>query len=331
MKLLDSYLKAVKVYLPRGQKDDIARELSENILSAIQEREAALGRTLTEAEQAQILTQFGDPCVVARGYRSADHRLAIGWELIGPELFPAFRLFLGFNLAVTLVTTVIIAFLLHVPVTLRLFAIPVIVQVVILTSIFTGMNFFRARFRTPSLFAPPALAPWQPVVRWVSASGLVMWSVFTLCLLAMPHFPFLLFGPAAAGLRLGPAWLPFYAPILGLLAIGITQRVINLAHPEWSFIVPFTRVFVNFAGLALQYPISKSFPWVMVAEGVNDPSRYSQLAQKFNVGIQYGVFGWLWIYLLINGAIYAWLCVPHIRRLIRRGRQPAAEALRPQF
>ena len=66
----------------------------------------------------------------------------------------------------------------------------------ILTVIFKGMNFFRKRFSTTWLFGPPALAPWQPVVRWVSASGLVMWSVFTLWLLAVPHFPYLIFGPA---------------------------------------------------------------------------------------------------------------------------------------
>jgi len=328
MELLDSYLKAVKLYLPRGQKDDIARELSENILAAMEEREMALGRTLTEAEQAEILTEFGDPCVVARSYGSRDYRLAVGWELIGPELFPTFRLFLGFNLAVTLVTTVIIALVLHVPVTLRLFAIPVTAQVVILTIIFTGINFFRAKFRKPWLFGPPALAPWHPVARWASASGLVMWSVFTLWLLAVPHFPVLLFGSAAAGLELSPAWLPFYAPILLLLAAGIVQRSINLAHPEWSWLVPVSRVTVNGIGLALQYPMIKSLPWVMVAEGVKDPARYNHLAQEFNVAIQWGVFSWLWFYLLINGGIYAWLCIPHVRRAIRQLRQPPGQAVR---
>jgi len=330
MELLDSYLKAVKRYLPRRQKNDIADELSENILSAIEEREILLGRTLTDSEQAEILRQHGDPCVVGTGYKTSRQRLAIGWELIGPELFPAYKMFLVFNLGVALITTVIIALLLHVPITVRLFAIPVIAQIVILTLIFTGMNFFRKRFSTPWLFGPPALAPWQPVARWVSASGLVIWSVFTLWLLAVPHFPYLLFGPAEAGLRLVPAWQPFYVPILLLLAVGIAQRLTNLIRPDWSWLVPVTRVAVNGVGLVLQYPIMKSFPWVMVADGTTDPAGYSQLAQKFNVWIQYGVFGWLWIYLLINGSIYAWLCVPHIRRLLRQQRQSARQALRSQ-
>ncbi len=327
MELLDSYLRAVKLYLPKGQKNDIANELSENILSAIEEREMMLGRSLTDAEQAEILRQHGEPCVVGSGYKSSGQRLAIGWELIGPGLFPAYKMFLAFNLVVALITTFIIALILHTPLTVRLFAIPAIAQVVILTVIFTGMNFFRNRFRTPWLFGPPALAPWQPVARWVSASGLVMWSVFTLWLLAVPRFPYLIFGSAARGLKLAPAWHTYYVPILLLLAVGIAQRAINLSRPDWSWLVPVSRVAVNGIGLALQYPISKTFPWV-VRDSATDPARYNHLAQNFNVWIQYGVFGWFWIYLLMNGAIYAWLCVPHIRRWIRHQREPMPQALR---
>lgn len=284
MELLDSYLKVVKLYLPRRQRNDIARELSENILSAIEEREAALGRSLTDAEQAEILSQLGEPCVVARGYQTGGHRLAIGWELIGPELFPAYLMILGFNLAVALIATILIGLAIRVPITARLFVIPVTAQVVILTVVFTGLNYFRNRFPKPWLFGPPALAPWQPVARWASATGLVMWSVFTLWLLAMPHFPYLLFGAAGVGLRLAPAWVTYYAPILLLLALGIAQRAINLAHPEWSWLVPVSRVTVNGIGLALQYPMIKSLPWVTVADGVKDPARYNHLALRSTWG-----------------------------------------------
>lgn len=330
MELLDSYLKAVKLYLPKRQKNDIARELSENILSVIEEREMLLGRALTEAEQAEILSQRGDPCVVARAYGEKRYHLALGWELIGPELFPAYLMFLGFNLAVTLITTLVVGLMAGAPMTVRLFAIPIVTQVVVLTVVFTVVNFFRNRYPKHWLFGPPALAPWRPVARWASASGLVMWSGFTLWLLAVPHFPYLIFGPAEAGLRFAPAWQSFYVPILLLLAIGIAQRSVNLIRPDWSWLVPVTRVAVNGIGLALQYPIIKSLPWVAVADGVNDQARYGRLAQEFNSAIQWGVFGWLWVFLLINGAISAWLCVPHIRRLLRRQPEPVRQGLRSQ-
>jgi hypothetical protein len=51
MELIDSYLKAVGSYLPAAQRDDITKELAENIRSEIEDKETELGRPLTEAEQ----------------------------------------------------------------------------------------------------------------------------------------------------------------------------------------------------------------------------------------------------------------------------------------
>ena len=47
MELLERYLQAVRTFLPRKAQDDILHELSENILSQMDEREAELGRRLT--------------------------------------------------------------------------------------------------------------------------------------------------------------------------------------------------------------------------------------------------------------------------------------------
>ena len=40
MELLDRYLQAVRFWLPKAQRDDIAAELSEDIRSQIEERES---------------------------------------------------------------------------------------------------------------------------------------------------------------------------------------------------------------------------------------------------------------------------------------------------
>jgi hypothetical protein len=210
-------------------------------------------------------------------------------------------------------------------ITARMFGLPVAVQVAILTLVFSVLNFFRRRFPKPWLFAPRALMPWIPVARWASAAGLVMWTLFTCWWLAVPYYPYLIFGPADAGLQLAPAWQRFYVPVLILLVLGIAQRSVNLARPEWSWLVPVTRVATNGLGLAMQYSMFKSFPYVVVAAGTKDLARYNYLAQQFNGCIQWGVFGWLWIFLLINGTVYAWLCVPHLRRLFYR--IPARQAL----
>lgn len=84
MELLDRYLHAIKFWLPRAQQDDIVAELSEDIRSEIEEREAKLGHKLNNYEVAAVLKERGRPSVVASRY------LPQGY-LIGPTLFPIYR------------------------------------------------------------------------------------------------------------------------------------------------------------------------------------------------------------------------------------------------
>ena len=86
MELIDRYLQAVKIWLPKNQQDDIAAELMEDIRSQIEEQEGGLGRKLSEAEVAQLLKQRGRPLLVASRFFPQTQQ-----HLIGPLLFPAYR------------------------------------------------------------------------------------------------------------------------------------------------------------------------------------------------------------------------------------------------
>ena len=83
MDLIERYLQAVQFWLPKGQKDDIIAELSEDLHAQIEERESALSRPLTEPEIEAILKQRGRPVLVANRFLPQDH-------LIGPLLFPIY-------------------------------------------------------------------------------------------------------------------------------------------------------------------------------------------------------------------------------------------------
>jgi len=83
MELIDCYLQAVKFWLPKNQKQDIVAELSEDLGSQIEDREAELGRKLNESEVADLLKQRGRPIMVANRYRPQQ-------QLIGPALFPVY-------------------------------------------------------------------------------------------------------------------------------------------------------------------------------------------------------------------------------------------------
>ena len=96
MDLLDRYLQAVKFWLPRKQKQDILAELSEDIRSEIEDKEAELGRPLGQAELEAILTRWGHPMLVAERYLPQR-------SLIGPVLLPAYTLVLKIATLVYLV------------------------------------------------------------------------------------------------------------------------------------------------------------------------------------------------------------------------------------
>ena len=67
MEMIDRYLQAVKFAVPAAQRDDIMKELSDSILSQIEEKEAALGRPLSEDEQVEMLKKLGSPLQVRDG------------------------------------------------------------------------------------------------------------------------------------------------------------------------------------------------------------------------------------------------------------------------
>ena len=102
MDIIDRYLQAVKFALPKSQADDIVRELSDNILSQVEERESELGRPVTEDEIAEMLKKLGSPAKLASQYREQQ-------GLIGPVILPIYWKVLKTALALALVVQVIAA------------------------------------------------------------------------------------------------------------------------------------------------------------------------------------------------------------------------------
>jgi hypothetical protein len=100
MDLLERYLQAVKFWLPNQQKQDIAAELSEDIHAQIEDKEAALGRPVTEAEVEAILRQIGRPVLVANRYLPQRY-------LIGPLWFPIYVFVLKIVVACYLVPVLV--------------------------------------------------------------------------------------------------------------------------------------------------------------------------------------------------------------------------------
>jgi hypothetical protein len=329
MDILDSYLRAVKRCLPRGQSDDIIKELSDELRSQLEEQQAALGRPPSDEEVMAFFKQHGDPMTVGRRYRQDHRSLSLGWELIGPELFPMYLILLSFNLTLTIAAVVVVSLMLHAPITLDAFIVPVLAQITCLTAVFTVLNLIRRKFPQPWYYPPAELAPMLPISRWYSLVGLVMWATVGIWWLAVPHFPQLILGSAAAHLKLAPTWHRFYVPMLLLLLASISQRVVSLFHPTWTWVVPVVRTIINGAAVPILYGLMfKSQTLVVLAEGIQNTPPNQQLVEKLNGVIRWGILGpWLWIWAGISAIVYAWYCVPHLRRLVRRMRGQALPAV----
>src|SRR5580692_1309832 len=329
MDILESYLRAVKRCLPRAQSDDIIKELSDDLRSQIDEQQAALGRPFNDQEMMAFFRQQGDPMTVARRYRQDHHSLSLGWELIGPELFPMYLMLLGFNLTLTIGAVVVVSLIIHVAITLQAFIIPVLAQIICLTVVFTVLNLIRRKFPQPWYYPPAELAPMLPISRWYSLVGLVMWATVAIWWLAVPHFPQLILGTGAAHLRLAATWHRFYVPMLLLLLASTSQRVLSLFHPTWTWVIPIMRTMINGAAVPILCGLMfKSQTLVVLAEGIQTTPENLQLVENFNGLIRWGILGpWLWLYAGISAIVYAWYSVPHLRRLLRRMRGPALSAV----
>jgi hypothetical protein len=327
MQLLDSYLKGVKRCLPRAQAADIIKELSDDLRSQLEEKESALGRPMTDEEVAAFLMQHGDPMTVARRYRQDSHSLTIGWELIGPELFPMYLIMLCVNLVITVACTAIFFPRHQAQLTLNVFTFPALVQITCTTLVFIVMNAIRRKFPKPWYYPPSEIAVILPVVKGYCVAGLILWVPVLLWWLAIPHFPSLILGSAASHLQLAPSWHNFYVPMLLLLLASISQRVLNLFHPDWTWLLPVMRLVINAASVPILYfLVFKSHSLVVVADAFKGNAQYENLAVTVSGTIRWGILGpWLWIYAGIGALVYAWYSRPHFRKFFR-GKRNAASA-----
>jgi hypothetical protein len=212
------------------------------------------------------------------------------------------------------------------PLTWNVFIFPVSTQIICTTLAFIIMNAIRRKFPQPWYYPPAELAPMMPVRRGYSVSGILLWGPVLLWWLALPHFPSLILGAAATRLELAPSWDLFYLPILLLVMASISQRVINLFHPDWTWVLPVMRLVINSVSVPILYfLVFKSRTLVVVAGAFKGIPQYENLAGSVDGAIRWGILGpWLWIYAAIGALVYAWYCRPHLRKLLRGKREPAS-------
>ncbi len=321
MDLLDRYVHNVRTYLPKSltetQRDDIVNELAENIQARMDDREAELGRLLTEDEQEAILHQYGHPMIAAGRYQTnQEARVVFGRQLIGTALFPVYLRVLWIVIAISLAIYAVVLVGLAIsgnPLSVGDVVTTVVMQVAIQFAVITGI-FAAADSYLPtmewsakSLSMPTSQAPARQearIPRMESLGEIVGIVVLVGWFWAAFDRPFLLFGPALDGYRPGPVWQQVAVPMLLVLAVSVAQAVVNLFRPEWVRMKRVERVLTDIAvlGIVAYLLQAGAGQWVVAANGgsasasalntVNEVVRYGLLATSVGILISIGMDAW---------------------------------------
>ena len=318
--LLDSYLQAVRFWMPKTQgQEDLLAELGEDLRSQFEAKEVEVGRPLQIAEASDILKGCGVPMVVAS-------RLGPKKSLIGPALYPTYI----FVLKMVLLWIMLPVFTFIVgPVnvansngnwgtalaaTIGDLWSGLFIAAGIITLVFAILERSTAHAEIACKFDPLSLPPVQKTERKTSPAKSMCELIFAIFglvwLLLLPQYPVLILGPASAFLKAGSIVHTIYVPLTLLAVVAILRPAITLVRMEWAWFPPLAElvqaslslILLNFViNAAIQAPSGDWHPFIVLASGAS--AQYVKLAAIVNVSILISLYcAWIGvgIALLVN-------------------------------
>jgi type III secretory pathway component EscS len=246
--LIDRYLQAVGFWLPRAQKQDILAELSEDLRSQLEDREAELGRSLTESEVGDLLKKRGRPIFVAGQFLPQQN-------LIGPALYPIYVFVLKIVALCYIVPWIAVwlgILLFNRAQTVTHLSGEWHSLGTLWTIIFTQFGIITVVFAVIDRLSvkSPCMSDWDPRKlprvkletptkrRYNAVCGIVAGLFGLLWLLAVPKYPFLIIGPAAYLVKGAPIWQTVYWPLVALAVAGVFEHVVRLLRPDLTWFPP---------------------------------------------------------------------------------------------
>jgi hypothetical protein len=290
VELLDRYLQTVKFWLPKAQKADIVAELSDDIRSQIEAREAALRRRLSEAELEAMLDRCGSPILVAQRYLPSKY-------LIGPALFPVYRLTLTivsccFLVPWLLVWASLVAFSpdyraanpglgqLH---NLLAWWLLVVHTFVAVTALFAIVERYQVTPRFLHAWKARKVLPHDlnHIPRSQSLgelAGGVVFILWWLDVLRLPPIP-------GIDIALAPIWRDLYWPILLVDAATVAVAAMNVFRPWWTPRRSALRLGIDISGFALACALLAAGRWVVISISNVPPDRIHAVEQWADVPV----------------------------------------------
>jgi hypothetical protein len=326
---LDRYLKDVRSFLPSDQADDIVNELAENLRAQLEDREHALGRPLTDAEEQAILQEHGKPIMVAARYRPEQQGLTFGRQLIGPALFPSYTRVLTINLAITIVVVIVAALLAASGqpffASASGVALAILIQFGVVTLIFVAAERAISGDATwpedvvrslPSDLQRsfPDRVSEQLIGKNLEATVPRRTSVFDFAVSALTVGWLLVVRPpnVIEVLRSGPGWESYYLPLVLVMAIASIQPIVNFVRPQWVDVRYVMRIGTDLALIGIFALSLNTGNWIIPTDSTGASAKARVLADAINP--------WVGVSLAVALVITAAMLLLEVRRLAIRWR-----------
>ena len=286
MDLVDRYLASIRRNLPAAKADDIAAELADELQSRREDREAKLGRALSEAEASAMLREFGHPLVVAARYRPHQY-------LIGPAVYPFYLYTMKVVLATGMTLVIGLAALSLV------LGDDHIVRAVLQVGGDIWSFFFFAIAVVTLIFALlerhgfPAdhVARWMPEQlpdvldlpqsQWNSAIELGLGVAFILWWTGLVETPD--FARGGGLIEAAPVWESFWLPILVLAIVQLIVNFVKWLRPRWSLFTSLSTIGISLLTLAIIAGVQRAGTWVTASPGAAGAAK---VAESVNLAIQ---------------------------------------------
>jgi hypothetical protein len=253
VELIDRYVYEVGRYLPYKNRADILVELRSLLFDTL---EARVKGEPGEADVVALLKEFGPPPKVAASYRPE------GQYLVGPELFPTFRMVIGIALLVMVVVHAVLF-------AVSLFTNPDPLKALDVLSGFFGsamsglgtivlvfyvLQYFDVRLAKPSQEWDPSSLPVVDVKnelpRGGTLAGIVLALVFLVVLLAFPNYIGVVVTPGTPALT-DPVITSQTPLIVIALLVGLVVDIVLLWRGRWQTGTRLAKIAANLFSLVV--------------------------------------------------------------------------------
>jgi hypothetical protein len=322
MDLVERYIEAIKFWLPKHLKEDIAAELKEDIRSQIEEAERAKGRPLNEDEVAALLKARGTPLAVASRYLPQH-------TLIGPELYPLYFFVLKIVAAVCFllplaawIGTLFIDPTIFPPNAIASPVNSLLVAFAITTIVFAviernGVNPAKSDKWNPKTLRP--VIDRGRIKRSVSV-GDIIGSLIVVGFFAAGYLSETTYHLINGDVTLCPEWVPYWQFVVLLVIAEAALAAVNLFKPYWSG----WRVLLR---MALDLAKTAAFGWLLQSHLLRDiaapgfpPEAAAKIVAISDTAARFAV--------PLTAILAAAVVVTALWRVFRLLRQPAARSSR---